>query len=86
MHKIFKLCGSPSDDYWEQSKLPLAAIFKPQFAYESTLRERCKELPKSAVNLIETLLSIEPYKRGTASSSLNSEVSLAKEFAVSGSF
>nr|GMD55385.1 probable serine/threonine-protein kinase At1g54610 isoform X2 [Ipomoea batatas] len=86
LHKIFKLCGSPSDDYWEQSKLPLAAIFKPQFAYESTLRERCKELPKSAVNLIETLLSIEPYKRGTASSSLNSEVSLAKEFAVSGSF
>nr|GMD56935.1 probable serine/threonine-protein kinase At1g54610 isoform X2 [Ipomoea batatas] len=81
LHKIFKLCGSPSDDYWEQSKLPLAAIFKPQFAYESTLRERCKELPKSAVNLIETLLSIEPYKRGTASSSLNSEYFHTKPYA-----
>ncbi|XP_019195446.1 PREDICTED: probable serine/threonine-protein kinase At1g54610 isoform X2 [Ipomoea nil] len=81
LHKIFKLCGSPSDDYWEQSKLPLAAIFKPQYAYESTLRERCKELPKSAVHLIETLLSIEPYKRGTASSSLNSEYFHTKPYA-----
>lgn len=73
LHKIFKLCGSPSEDYWQKSRLPLATIFKPQHPYESALRDRCKELPKTAVNLIETLLSIDPHKRGTASSCLDSE-------------
>ncbi|XP_057979198.1 protein IMPAIRED IN BABA-INDUCED STERILITY 1-like isoform X2 [Malania oleifera] len=73
LHKIFKLCGSPSEDYWRKSKLPHATMFKPQRPYESSLRERCKEFPTAAVNLIETFLSIEPYKRGTASSALQSE-------------
>ncbi|KAL2499910.1 Protein kinase superfamily protein [Abeliophyllum distichum] len=81
LHKIFKLCGSPPDDYWKISKLPLATMFKPQQPYESTLRERCKEFPKSAVNLIETFLSIEPYKRGTASSALESEYFTTKPYA-----
>lgn len=76
LHKIFKLCGSPQDEYWKQSKLPLATMFKPQQPYESTLRDRCKEFPKSAVNLIDSFLSIEPYKRGSASAALESEVSL----------
>ncbi|KAL0431760.1 UNVERIFIED_CONTAM: protein IMPAIRED IN BABA-INDUCED STERILITY 1 [Sesamum radiatum] len=73
LHKIFKLCGSPPEDYWKRSKLPLANMFKPQHPYESTLRERCKEFPKSAVSLIETFLSIEPYNRGTAASALDSK-------------
>lgn len=74
LHKIFKLCGTPADDYWRGSGLPLASMFKPQQTYESTLRERCREFPKSAVNLIETFLSFEPHKRGTASSALASKV------------
>lgn len=74
LHKIFKLCGSPPDDYWKTSKLPHATLFKPQHPYESCLLETFKDLPKTAVNLIETLLSVEPYKRGTASSALASEV------------
>ncbi|KAK6155058.1 hypothetical protein DH2020_009306 [Rehmannia glutinosa] len=81
LHKIFKLCGSPPDDYWKRSRLPLATMFKPQQPYESTLRERCKEFPKSAVSLIETFLSVEPYKRGTASSALNSEYFNTKPYA-----
>ncbi|KAL0350849.1 UNVERIFIED_CONTAM: protein IMPAIRED IN BABA-INDUCED STERILITY 1 [Sesamum radiatum] len=81
LHKIFKLCGSPPDDYWKRSKLPLAAMFKPQQPYESTLRERCKEFPKSAVSLIETFLSIEPHKRGTAASALESEYFTTKPYA-----
>ncbi|KAK1317231.1 putative serine/threonine-protein kinase [Acorus calamus] len=75
LHKIFKLCGSPPDDYWKKSKLPHATIFKPQNPYKSCLRETFKDLPESAVSLIETLLSIEPYKRGTASSALASQES-----------
>ncbi|XP_027073545.2 protein IMPAIRED IN BABA-INDUCED STERILITY 1 [Coffea arabica] len=81
LHKIFKLCGSPPDEYWKQSKLPLATMFKPQHPYESTLRERCKEFPKTAVNLIETLLSMDPQKRGTASAALESEYFNTKPYA-----
>ncbi|PIN00549.1 Cdc2-related protein kinase [Handroanthus impetiginosus] len=81
LHKIFKLCGTPPDDYWKKSRLPLATMFKPQQPYESTLRERCKEFPKSAVNLIETFLSVEPDKRGTASSALKSEYFNTKPYA-----
>ncbi|XP_057486830.1 protein IMPAIRED IN BABA-INDUCED STERILITY 1-like isoform X1 [Actinidia eriantha] len=81
LHKIFRLCGSPPDEYWKKSKLPLATMFKPQHPYVSSLRERCKEFPKSAVNLLETFLSIEPHKRGTASSALDSEYFTTKPFA-----
>ncbi|XP_073065178.1 cyclin-dependent kinase C-2 C-like [Primulina eburnea] len=81
LHKIFKLCGSPPDEYWKTSRLPLATMFKPQHPYECTLRERCKEFPKSAVRLIETFLSIEPYKRGTATSSLDSVYFNTKPYA-----
>lgn len=76
MHKIFKLCGSPPDEYWKRSKLPHATMFKPQNSYESSLREKCRDFPTSAVDLMETFLSIEPYKRGTASSALMSQVIL----------
>ncbi|KAG8384663.1 hypothetical protein BUALT_Bualt04G0141400 [Buddleja alternifolia] len=81
LHKIFKLCGSPPDEYWKKCRLPLAIMFKPQHPYESTLRERCKEFPKSAVSLIETFLSFDPYMRGTASSALDSEYFTTKPYA-----
>ncbi|CAA6667387.1 unnamed protein product [Spirodela intermedia] len=72
LHKIFKLCGSPPDEYWRKSKLPHATIFKPHQPYKSCLKETCKGFPDCAFSLIETLLSVEPYKRGTASSALKS--------------
>ncbi|XP_068655529.1 protein IMPAIRED IN BABA-INDUCED STERILITY 1-like [Aristolochia californica] len=81
LHKIFKLCGSPPDEYWKKSKLPHATIFKPQQPYESCLQETFKGFPATAVSLIETLLSIEPYKRGTTASALNSEYFMTKPYA-----
>lgn len=86
LHKIFKLCGSPPDEYWKKCKLPLATMFKPQTSYESSLQERCKGFPATAVNLLETLLSIDPYKRGTASSALMSEVNKFLLLSISSSF
>ena len=74
LHKIFKLCGSPPDEYWKKSKLPHATLFKPQQRYESSLLLTCKDMPATAVDLIETLLSVEPYKRGSATSALCFEV------------
>lgn len=73
LHKIFKLCGSPPDGYWKMCKVPQATMFRPRHSYECTLRERCRGIATSAMNLMETFLSIEPHKRGTASSALISE-------------
>ncbi|XP_022948890.1 protein IMPAIRED IN BABA-INDUCED STERILITY 1-like [Cucurbita moschata] len=73
LHKIFKLCGSPPDEYWKKSKLPHATLFKPQHPYNNCLRQTFKDYPSTTVNLLETLLSVEPYKRGVASSALTSE-------------
>lgn len=77
LHKIFKLCGSPSEDYWKKCKLPHATTFKPQHPYPSTLQEKFKDYPSNFVNLMETLLSIDPYKRGTASSAIVADVYLS---------
>ncbi|XP_041004431.1 protein IMPAIRED IN BABA-INDUCED STERILITY 1-like [Juglans microcarpa x Juglans regia] len=81
LHKIFKLCGSPPDEFWKKSELPHAAMFKPLHNYESSIGEKCKDFPTTAVKLIETLLSIEPQKRGTASSALMSEYFNTQPFA-----
>ncbi|KAI4965473.1 hypothetical protein ZWY2020_052006 [Hordeum vulgare] len=81
LHKIFKLCGSPADDYWKKSRLPHATIFKPHCPYLSTLRDVFKEVPQHAFSLLETLLSVEPYKRGTASCALTSEFFKTKPYA-----
>ncbi|KAJ8531009.1 hypothetical protein K7X08_025740 [Anisodus acutangulus] len=73
MHKIFKLCGSPSEEYWKKSKLPHATSFKPQHPYKRCVTDTFKDFPPSALALVDILLSIEPENRGTASSALNSE-------------
>ncbi|XP_055835899.1 probable serine/threonine-protein kinase At1g09600 [Solanum dulcamara] len=73
MHKIFKLCGSPSEEYWKKSKLPHATSFKPQHPYKRCVTDTFNDFPPSVLALVDILLSIEPEKRGTASSALNSE-------------
>lgn len=73
LHKIFKLCGSPSEEYWRKSRLPHATIFKPQQPYRRCVAETFKEFPAPALALIETLLSIDPADRGSSASALKSE-------------
>ncbi|KAG9138078.1 hypothetical protein Leryth_001328 [Lithospermum erythrorhizon] len=81
LHKIFKLCGSPPEDYWKKSKLPHATLFKPQHPYACSLWETFKDLPETAVSMIESLLSVEPHMRGTASTALASEYFKTKPYA-----
>ncbi|XP_019173894.1 PREDICTED: probable serine/threonine-protein kinase At1g09600 isoform X2 [Ipomoea nil] len=73
LHKIFKLCGSPSDEYWTKSKLPHATIFKPQHPYKRCFAETFKDFPPSALSILDSLLAFEPECRGSASSALQSE-------------
>ncbi|KAG5520353.1 hypothetical protein RHGRI_033056 [Rhododendron griersonianum] len=80
MHKIFKFCGSPSEEYWRKSKLPHATSFKPQHPYRRCVAETFKDFPSSALALIDVLLTIEPEQRGTAASALGSEFFTTKPF------
>lgn len=74
MHKIFKLCGSPSEKFWKKTKLPHASSFKPQRPYKRCIAETFQDLSPSALSLLESLLAFEPEERGTAASALKSEV------------
>lgn len=80
LHKIFKLCGSPSDEYWKKSKLPHATIFKPQQPYKRCIAESFKDIPASALALLDKLLAIEPASRGTATAALKSEFFTTKPY------
>lgn len=73
LHRIFKLCGSPSEDYWRKSKLRHSTVFKPVQPYRRRIAETFKDFPASALGLMETLMSIDPAHRGTAALALNSE-------------
>ncbi|XP_055824418.1 probable serine/threonine-protein kinase At1g54610 [Solanum dulcamara] len=81
LHKIFKLCGSPSDDFWLQSKLPNAKVFKPIEPYRRILHTAFHDLPASAVGLMDTLLSIKAEYRGTAALALQNEFFTTEPFA-----
>ncbi|KAE8705218.1 putative serine/threonine-protein kinase [Hibiscus syriacus] len=80
LRKIFKLCGSPSEEYWKKSKLANATLFKPQHPYKCCIAETFKDFP-SSLSLIETLLSIDPEERSTATAALNGEFFKTEPFA-----
>ncbi|CAA7400523.1 unnamed protein product [Spirodela intermedia] len=73
LHRIFKLCGSPPGDYWRKLRLPRTAMFSTQQSYKSSIAETFKDFPPHSLSLIETLLSLDPADRGTATSALDSE-------------
>lgn len=81
LHKIFKLCGSPSEEYWRKHKLPNATLFKPQQPYKRCIAETFKDFPPSSLRLIDTLLSIAPNERDTAAAALNSEFFTTEPYA-----
>ncbi|KAI8529259.1 hypothetical protein RHMOL_Rhmol12G0211300 [Rhododendron molle] len=81
LHKIFKLCGSPSEEYWKKSKLPNSTLFKPQQPYKSCISETFKSFPPPSLPLIETLLAIDPDERGSATAALNSEFFTTEPYA-----
>ncbi|CAN1844426.1 Probable serine/threonine-protein kinase At1g54610 [Linum perenne] len=81
LHKIFKLCGSPSEDYWLKTKLHRSSVIKPQRPYKRCVGETFKEFPATALELLDTLLSIDPGQRGNAALALESEYFTTRPFA-----
>ncbi|GAB2218767.1 hypothetical protein Droror1_Dr00001999 [Drosera rotundifolia] len=81
LHKIYKLCGSPSDDYWKKTKLPNATLYKPREPYKRSIRETYKEFSLPSLSLIDTLLAMDPLERKTATDALNSEFFLTEPYA-----
>ncbi|XP_077230936.1 putative serine/threonine-protein kinase At1g54610 [Tasmannia lanceolata] len=68
LHRIFKLCGSPADDYWK--KLKLSTSFRPPQPYKPSILEAFRDFPSSSFGLLTTLLALDPTYRGSASSAL----------------
>ncbi|KAL3524681.1 hypothetical protein ACH5RR_013053 [Cinchona calisaya] len=71
LHRIFKLCGSPPEDYWKKVKPP--TTFRPPAHYKPSFHELLPNLPDSAIGLLATLLSLDPEYRGTATTALESK-------------
>ncbi|XP_066165981.1 probable serine/threonine-protein kinase At1g54610 isoform X1 [Oryza sativa Japonica Group] len=74
LHKIFKLCGSPSEEFWASLKLSRATVFKPQHLYHRCVNNVYKGFSSSALELLDQLLAVDPASRGTAASALESEI------------
>ncbi|XP_054786600.1 probable serine/threonine-protein kinase At1g54610 [Prosopis cineraria] len=58
LHIVFRLCGTPSEEYWK--KLNLSTTFRPPKSYGPNLAESCKDLPLSSLGLLCTLLTLDP--------------------------
>ncbi|XP_052188520.1 probable serine/threonine-protein kinase At1g54610 [Diospyros lotus] len=71
IHKIFKLCGTPSEEYWK--KLKASKTFRPPNVYKSSFREVFQDFPASSLGLLKSLLALDPAYRGTAASALRNE-------------
>ncbi|KAF5735335.1 Serine/threonine-protein kinase [Tripterygium wilfordii] len=71
LHRIFKLCGTPSGEYWK--KLRLSTTFRPPQCYKPTIFQAFRDFPESSIGLLSTLLALDPTYRGTASSALQNE-------------
>ncbi|GLD94222.1 hypothetical protein PINS_up002833 [Pythium insidiosum] len=88
--KIFDLCGTPTTDSWPDYRfLPLSSKFVPEKRKERRLREyllrevsaRKRIFPKGALELIESLLVLDPEQRLTAADSLKSLYFQARPYA-----
>ncbi|KAI3499762.1 hypothetical protein L1887_35571 [Cichorium endivia] len=68
LHRIFKLCGSPGEDYWKKIKPP--TTFRPPQNYVPSFHEAFTNFPSSSFGLLTTLLALDQECRGTSTSAL----------------
>ncbi|WJZ92129.1 hypothetical protein VitviT2T_011146 [Vitis vinifera] len=70
LHRIFKLCGSPSEDYWKKLRLPTS--FRPPQQYKPSFQDAFRDFPSSSFALLTSLLALDPAFRGSAATALES--------------
>uniref|UniRef100_A0A0D3FT59 [RNA-polymerase]-subunit kinase n=1 Tax=Oryza barthii TaxID=65489 RepID=A0A0D3FT59_9ORYZ len=51
--------------YWVKAKLPDVTLFKPQWPYRRKIAETFRDFSPPALDLLDTLLAIEPSDRAT---------------------
>ena len=56
-------------------EVPQTGMFKPGSQYKGCIAEIFKDFPHSALVLLDSLLALEPEARGTAATTLQSDVS-----------
>ena len=56
-------------------EVPQTGMFKPGSQYKGCIAEIFKDFPHSALILLDSLLALEPEARGTAATTLQSDVS-----------
>ncbi|CAK9147540.1 unnamed protein product [Ilex paraguariensis] len=79
LHRIFKLCGAPPEDYWKKMKPP--TTFRPPQPYKPSFQEALTNFPNSAFRLLTSFLALDPAYRGTAASALESEFFISSPLA-----
>ncbi|KDO34505.1 CMGC/CDK/CRK7 protein kinase [Saprolegnia parasitica CBS 223.65] len=83
IRRIFEVCGSPTQSNWpDHGSLPFASKFVPDATLpnrladflkrETQARYPTRELPTGALDLMTSLLQLDPKKRLTASAALQS--------------
>lgn len=74
LNNIFKICGTPTTNAYFTNPKFSTTVFNPVKRYDRCLRQLLKDIPLTALNLIDSLLAIIPEDRGTTDSALTSKV------------
>ncbi|QQP37385.1 Uncharacterized protein FKW44_017628, partial [Caligus rogercresseyi] len=71
---ISKLCGTPSPANWPNvTHLPRFTSFKPKKVHKRRLREEFAFLPPAALDLFDSMLTLDPSQRVSAGQALRGE-------------
>ncbi|ESQ49569.1 hypothetical protein EUTSA_v10020353mg [Eutrema salsugineum] len=81
LHRIYKLCGSPSEEYWRKIRLPShVKPPNPLPKFDRKVRDVYKAFSPEALSLLDTLLAIDPSQRKTATDALMSDFLTTEPF------